>query len=90
MALKTAADAAGKPIYLEMSSINPVARAARRARRARQQSRRGVRGKLPAWAAGSSARTPGFVVLFADARTEQFIDEVRRAFDAAPAAGAVV
>ena len=42
MALKNAADAVGKPIYLEMSSINPVVDSAGRARRARQQSRRGV------------------------------------------------
>ena len=61
--LKAAADRAGKPIYLEMSSINPVFVLAGRARRA--VGRRSPRSCTirARWARGSSARGPGLAVV---------------------------
>ena len=83
VALKTAADRVGKPIYLEMSSINPVLVLPG------ALVERG--GKVAAELAGSSllgggqfCTSPGLVILFAGDRTEQFIDEVRRALETAP------
>jgi len=83
MALKAAADGAGKPIYLEMSSINPVvmlpgALAERGSKVAAEFSSSSLLG------GGQFCTNPGFVVLFAGEHAEQFIEEVRRAFDAAP------
>jgi NADP-dependent aldehyde dehydrogenase len=83
MALKAAADAAGKPIYLEMSSINPVvvlpgALAERGSKVAGEFSSSCLLG------GGQFCTNPGFVLLFAGDRTEAFIDEVRQAFEAAP------
>jgi NADP-dependent aldehyde dehydrogenase len=83
LALKTAADRAGKPIYLEMSSINPVvilpgALAERGGKVAGEFSSSCLMG------GGQFCTNPGFVLLFAGDRTEQFIDEVRKSFDAAP------
>jgi 2,5-dioxopentanoate dehydrogenase len=83
VALKTAADAAGKPIYLEMSSINPVvvlpgALAERGSKVAGEFASSCLLG------GGQFCTNPGFVLLFAGERTEQFIEEVRRAFEAAP------
>ena len=82
MALKNAADAAGKPIYLEMSSINPVvilpgALAERGSKVAAEFASSCLMG------GGQFCTNAGLVVLFAGARTEQFIDEVKSAFDAA-------
>ena len=82
MALKNAADAVGKPIYLEMSSINPVvilpgALAERGSKVAADFASSCLMG------GGQFCTNAGFVLLFADARTDQFIDEVKSAFDAA-------
>lgn len=83
MALKRAADAAGKPIYLEMSSINPVVilpgALAERGRK--------VAGEFASsclMGGGQFCTNAGFVMLLADARTDQFIEEVKTAFEAAP------
>jgi NADP-dependent aldehyde dehydrogenase len=83
LALKAAADGAGKPIYLEMSSINPVvvlpgALAERGSKVAGELSSSCLLG------GGQFCTSPGLVVLFAGDRTEAFIDEVRRTFEAAP------
>ena len=83
VALKTAADAAGKPIYLEMSSINPVvvlpgALAERGSKVAGEFASSCLLG------GGQFCTNPGFVLLFAGERAEQFIEEVRSAFEAAP------
>jgi NADP-dependent aldehyde dehydrogenase len=83
MALKRAADAAGKPIYLEMSSINPVvilpgALAERGSKVAADFSSSCLMG------GGQFCTNAGFVMLIADPRSDQFIDEVKSAFDAAP------
>lgn len=83
MALKRAADAAGKPIYLEMSSINPVlvlpgALAERGSKVASEFASSCLLG------GGQFCTNPGLVVVFAGDRTDQFIDEVKTAFAAAP------
>ncbi len=83
MALKAAADRAGKPIYLEMSSINPVvvlpgALAERGSKVAGEFSSSSLMG------GGQFCTSPGLVLLFAGERTEQFIDEVRQALETAP------
>ena len=82
MALKQAADAAGKPIYLEMSSINPVvilpgALAERGSKIAADLSSSCLMG------GGQFCTNAGFIMLFADERSDQFLDEVKNAFDAA-------
>jgi NADP-dependent aldehyde dehydrogenase len=82
MALKSAADASGKPIYLEMSSINPVvilpgALAERGSKVAGEVASSCLMG------GGQFCTNAGFLMLLADARTDQFIEEVKHAFDAA-------
>ena len=82
MALKSAADAVGKPIYLEMSSINPVvilpgALTERGSKVAADVASSCLMG------GGQFCTNAGFVMLFAGSHTDQFIDEVRAAFDAA-------
>ncbi len=82
MALKSAADAVGKPIYLEMSSINPVvilpgALAERGAKVAADVASSCLMG------GGQFCTNAGFLLLLADARTDKFIDDVKNAFEAA-------
>ena len=82
MALKNAADAAGKPIYLEMSSINPVvilpgALLERGSKVAAEVASSCLMG------GGQFCTNAGFLMLFAGDRTDQFLDEVTGAFDAA-------
>ena len=89
MALKSAADAVGKPIYLEMSSINPVvilpgALAERGSKVAAEVASSCLMG------GGQFCTNAGFLMLFADARTDQFIDEVKRRIRCRAAAGIVV
>jgi len=72
----------GKPIYLEMSSINPVvilpgALAERGSKIAGEVASSCLMG------GGQFCTNAGFVMLFADARSDQFLDEVKTAFDAA-------
>ncbi|RPI54620.1 MAG: aldehyde dehydrogenase family protein [Acidobacteria bacterium] len=83
LALKTAADRVGKPIYLEMSSINPVimlpgALAERGGKVAADFSSSSLLG------GGQFCTSPGLVLLFAGDTAEQFIDDVRKAFESAP------
>jgi NADP-dependent aldehyde dehydrogenase len=82
MALKAAADAAGKPIYLEMSSINPVvilpgALEERAARVAAEFASSSLLG------GGQFCTSPGFVVLLAGPPTDRFAEDVKSAFTAA-------
>ncbi len=82
--LKAAADARGKPIYLELSSINPVVilPGALRERRAK------VVDDFVASAlmgTGQFCTNPGLVLLVQDDQTEQFLQEVAERFNAAPA-----
>jgi NADP-dependent aldehyde dehydrogenase len=79
LALKAAADAAGKPIYLEMSSVNPVfllpgALAERGAE---------IAGELfgsATMAAGQFCTNPGVVVALAGAATEALAAELRERY----------
>jgi 2,5-dioxopentanoate dehydrogenase len=83
LTLKTAADAAGKPIYLELSSINPVvilpgAIQERADKIAEEFSTSCLMG------AGQFCTNPGLVLLLAGAETEKFIANVAARFQAAP------
>lgn len=81
--LKTAADAVGKPIYLELSSINPVvflpgAIAQRSAELAEQFTGSCLMG------AGQFCTNPGLVVTIAGDATETLIADIAQRFAAAP------
>ncbi|MEO6002171.1 MAG: aldehyde dehydrogenase (NADP(+)) [Opitutus sp.] len=83
--LKAAADAAGKPIYLELSSVNPViilpgALAERGAKIAEEFTASCLMGT------GQFCTNPSFVVMIAGEKTEEFVGAVRQRFDAAPPA----
>jgi NADP-dependent aldehyde dehydrogenase len=82
--LKAAADAAGKPVYLELSSVNPVvllpgAVAERGPKIAEEFAGSCLLG------GGQFCTNPGFVVLFAGAATEELIEDARKRFEAATA-----
>ena len=81
--LKAAAEAAGKPIYLELSSINPVvvlpgALAERGDKIAEEFTGSCLMGT------GQFCTNPGLVILLAGETTEKFIAAVRDRFAAAP------
>ncbi len=81
--LKAAADAAGKPIYLEMSSINPVVvlpglLSHRRADIGREYVSSVLLGS------GQFCTNPGLVLLLKNADSDAFIAEVSAALSAAP------
>ncbi len=81
--LKAAADAAGKPIYLEMSSINPVvilphALVERSAEIVDQFVTSCLAGS------GQFCTNPGLVILLAGAESEAFVAAVADRFRAAP------
>ncbi len=81
--LKAAADAAGKPIYLEMSSINPVvilpqALVERTAEIVDQFVGSCLAGS------GQFCTNPGLVILLAGDRSEAFVTAVAERFRAAP------
>jgi NADP-dependent aldehyde dehydrogenase len=84
LALKAAADAVGKPIYLEMSSVNPVFFLPGAV------SQRG--GELAGELAGSCllgsgqfCTCPNLFVLFAGEASESFLAELKTQFDSRPA-----
>ena len=82
LALKAAADMAGKPIYLELSSINPVvilpgALAERGPKVAEEFAGSCLLG------GGQFCTNPGLVILFSGADGDRFMDDVRARFDAA-------
>jgi NADP-dependent aldehyde dehydrogenase len=83
LALKQAADAAGKPIYLELSSINPVyiLPGAIRERGADIAEEFQVSCLM---GTGQFCTNPGIVVLLAGAEADEFVDMVRGRFDNAP------
>ena len=83
LALKDAADKAGKPIYLELSSINPVvilpgALTERAGKVAEEFAGSCLMG------AGQFCTNPGLVLLLAGAATEAFLKDVAARFAAAP------
>ncbi len=80
--LKAAADAAGKPMYAELSSVNPVvilpgALAERGAKLAEEFTGSCLMGS------GQFCTNPGLVILLASEAAETFIAEVKRRFEAA-------
>jgi alpha-ketoglutaric semialdehyde dehydrogenase len=82
MALKEAADRAGKPIYLEMSSANPVILLPG----ALVERPGDIAGELfqsCMLAAGQMCTKPGLVVLRDDPAGRAFVDKVKSAFDGA-------
>jgi NADP-dependent aldehyde dehydrogenase len=81
--LKAAADRAGKPIYLEMSSVNPVIILPG----ALQERREEIASQFAAsclMGAGQFCTNPGLVLLLAGDETEQFIEAVVERFKATP------
>jgi NADP-dependent aldehyde dehydrogenase len=83
LALKKTADAAGKPIYLELSSINPViilpaALEERAASIADEFTTSALMGT------GQFCTNPGLVLLLAGPASEAFIDVIATRFNAAP------
>ena len=83
LVLKAAADKAGKPIYLELSSINPVvvlpgALAERSAELADEFQTSCLMGT------GQFCTNPGMVLMLEGESTDQFIDAVAKGFRKAP------
>jgi NADP-dependent aldehyde dehydrogenase len=79
LALKAAADAAGKPIYLEMSSLNPVCILPG----ALHQRLAKIADELTdscLAAGGQFCTKPGLILLIAGQETEEFIAEVAKRF----------
>jgi alpha-ketoglutaric semialdehyde dehydrogenase len=82
LALKAAADAAGKPIYLEMSSINPVV-VLPGALAERVDTIAADFAASCLLAGGQFCTNPGLVVLFAGEAADRFVGRVKDTFDAA-------
>lgn len=83
LALKTAADAAGKPIYLEMSSVNPIVFLPG----ALQERAGKLVDELAGsclMASGQFCTSPGFNILFAGAAADAFVAAMKAKFEAAP------
>jgi 2,5-dioxopentanoate dehydrogenase len=83
--LKAAADAAGKPFYAELSSVNPVvilsgALAERGAKLAEEFSGSCLMGS------GQFCTNPGLIIMLAGDTAEQFIADVKQRFEAAASA----
>lgn len=84
LVLKEAADRAGNPIYLELSSINPVfLLPGALEERLDDIVNEFVTSSL--MGAGQFCTNPGLVVLKAGASSEQFIDGVKERFSSSPA-----
>jgi 2,5-dioxopentanoate dehydrogenase len=79
MALKAAADAAGKPIYLEMSSLNPVVILPAALRERAGKIADELTDSCLA-ASGQFCTKPGLVLLIAGGETESFVAELARRF----------
>jgi alpha-ketoglutaric semialdehyde dehydrogenase len=82
--IKEACDAAGKPAYLEMSSINPVLLLPGALRERATDIAQEFAGSC-LMGAGQFCTNPGLIVLLADEATEAFIADVQSRFAAAPA-----
>ena len=81
LALKAAADAAGKPIYLELSSVNPVVMLPGVLReRGEELATEFVTSVL--MGTGQFCTNPGLVVMLAGAETNAFIEAVKTKFAA--------
>jgi NADP-dependent aldehyde dehydrogenase len=81
--LKAAADNAGKPIYLELSSVNPVVILPG----ALEEKFDDIAGQFTTsclMGTGQFCTNPGLVILLAGERTEAFIDKLVEKFKSAP------
>lgn len=83
LALKEAADRAGKPIYLELSSINPVF-ILPGALRERAEAIADEFKTSCLMGTGQFCTNPGIIVLLAGAETDAFVEGVQGRFEAAP------
>ncbi len=81
--LKAAADRAGKPIYLELSSVNPVVILPGALRERAEKIAEEFTGSC-LMGAGQFCTNPGLVLLLAGAETEKFIGSLAGRFKAAP------
>jgi alpha-ketoglutaric semialdehyde dehydrogenase len=81
--LKKAADAAGKPIYLELSSVNPVV-ILPGAIEERGNELVGQFTSSCLMGTGQFCTNPGLVLLLAGEKTESFIERLKLAFQEAP------
>ncbi len=85
LALKSAADLAGKPIYLELSSVNPVVfTPAALAERGEKLAEEFVGSVL--MGSGQFCTNPGLILLVKGSHTDAFIAGVTAKFAATPAA----
>lgn len=82
LALKTAADAAGKPIYLEMSSINPVVLLPSALRERAEAIGREFFGSCT-MGAGQFCTNPGLVIFRESPEAAKFVETARKEFSAA-------
>ena len=80
--LKRAADAAGKPIYLELSSVNPVYVLPEAVRERGEAIAAEYAGSV-LLGAGQFCTNPGILLLVDDDGGRRFVEELRRAFEAA-------
>ncbi len=80
LALKEAADRAGKPVYLEMSSLNPVIVLPGALEERSADLAAELFGSCTA-GTGQFCTKPGLVVLMRGTRTEEFCDSVLRLFE---------
>ena len=83
LVLKEAADRAGKPIYLELSSINPVV-VLPGALEERGEELVGEFTTSCLMGAGQFCTNPGLVILLQGAATDEFIERSRESFSGAP------
>ena len=83
LALKEAADRAGKPVYLEMSSVNPVLVLPGALEERSERVAAELFGSCTS-GAGQFCTKPGLVVLMRGSGTEGFCDSVRRLFGGEP------
>ncbi|QDT13014.1 aldehyde dehydrogenase (NADP(+)) [Planctomycetes bacterium K23_9] len=84
LTLKAAADKAGKPIYLELSSVNPVV-ITPGALAERSEDILGQFVTSALMGTGQFCTNPGVVMLLNDASTDSFVDAVKEKFASAAA-----
>lgn len=84
LALKAAADRSGNPIYLELSSVNPVViTPGALAERGEDIANEFITSVL--MGTGQFCTNPGLVLLIEDDRSEEFVQTVRERFENTPA-----
>ncbi len=88
LALKAAADQAGKPIYLELSSVNPVVMTAGALKQKGEKMVDEFVGSA-LMGTGQFCTNPGIVMLVASPETDKFLDAVQARF-ASTAAGTLL